>query len=142
MRCCSSSRKETRPRGFALLLVLVCLAIASAMLVSIIKSSAAGRRFSGRRASRAQAIWLAESGIERAAGKLAADADYRGETWLVPAEQLAGDHDAAVLIQVGPDPEDPKRRLVSVRADYPNHPLHRARQSKQATVQLTEDEEQ
>ena len=35
----------------------------------------------------AQAQLLVESGMERAAAQLAADADYSGETWKIPAEE-------------------------------------------------------
>ena len=72
----------------------------------------------------------------RAAARLAADPGYQGETWNVPAEQLAGSDAAVVNIEVQPAGEQPDLRLVSVRADYPDHPRHRARQTKRALVQL------
>jgi Tfp pilus assembly protein PilV len=132
------SRKEPS-RGFALLMILVCLMIASAMLASIFKSTIAMQRFTQSREWRIQAEWLVESGVERAAAKLAENTQYQGETWLLSADQLGGDNEALVFIEVTADPGQPRRRLVSVRADYPNHPLHRASLNKQVPVQLPEE---
>ena len=83
-----------------------------------------------------QAAWLAESALQRAAGRLAIDDTYTGETWTIPAEELTGTDGGLVVIEVAAVPNDPSRREVRVRADYPNHPQHRARQSRQTIVQL------
>lgn len=125
-----------RRRGAILVVVIVCVMVALALLSSIVKLAAVGRHTFDRQLWEAQASWLAESGLERAAWRLAADPDYTGETWTVPAEELAASDAAVVEIQVEPIPERPGRRLVRVRADYPDHPEHRARQSRQAVVQL------
>jgi hypothetical protein len=87
-------------------------------------------------ACQVQAAWLAESGLERAAWRLAAEADYAGETWALSADQLAAADPAVVQIRVETMPEQPHRRVVHVQADYPDHPQHRARESKQAVVEL------
>ena len=123
-------------RGVILVAVIVCTAVASMIFLSTVKTVAAGRRMMQEQSWRLQAAWLAESGLERAAARLAADPGYQGETWNVPAEQLAGSDAAVVNIEVQPAGEQPDLRLVSVRADYPDHPRHRARQTKRALVQL------
>ena len=137
-----SCSEKKQSRGFALLMILVCLMIASAMLASIFKSTTAMQRFTQRREWRIQAQWLVESGVERAAAKLAENDQYNGETWLLSGDQLGGTDEALVTIEVTVDPGQPRRRLVSVRADYPNHPLHRASINKQIAVQLPEKREQ
>jgi Tfp pilus assembly protein PilV len=126
-------------------MVLICVMVALAILLSLVKLAAAGRRMVDQQSWQVQAVWLAESGLERAAWRLAADGDYPGETWTLPADQLAVDQsfasvpDAAVVqIRVETIPEQPNRRLVRVQADYPDHPQHRARESAQAVVELAQ----
>ena len=128
-----------KPRRAAVLIItLVCVAVASSMLVSLAKNVVAGRRLMQNESRRLQAIWLAESALERAVWRLAADAAYRGETWTLSAEQLAGNHRGVVKIEVQTIPEQPDHRLVRVWADYPDHPQHRVRQHKEARVSLAQ----
>ncbi|MHC4179342.1 MAG: hypothetical protein ACYSWU_17655, partial [Planctomycetota bacterium] len=61
---------------------------------------------------------------------------YAGETWTLSADQLGGSEVAVVTIGVETVPEQLNRRLVRVQADYPDHPQHRSRQTKQVWVQL------
>ena len=60
--------------------------------------------------------------------------EYAGETWTIPAEELAGDDGAVVRIQVEAIAGQPQRRSVRVEADYPDAPEHRCRQMKQIVV--------
>lgn len=132
----ASVRRADRRRGAVLVMVLVCMMVALAILVSLVKLAAAGRRMVDEQSWQVQAVWLAESGLERAAWRLATDADYTGETWTLSADQLAAADAAVVTIQVETIREQPNGRLVRVQADYPDHPQHRARESKQAVVRL------
>jgi hypothetical protein len=83
-----------------------------------------------------QAGWLAESGLERAAQRLAAKSDFAGETWSIPAQLLGGSYAAAVRIRVEAVRDQPKSRLVRVEADYPDRPQDRARESRETMVRL------
>jgi type II secretory pathway component PulK len=123
-------------RAAALLVVIVLLAVASAVIVSVVKLAAAQRRQLQAEQWSLQAAWLAESGLDRAAARLAANADYQGETWAVPAEELDHSAAAAVSIHVEPVANKPERRLVRVQADYPDDPQQRARQVREAIVLL------
>ena len=125
-----------RRQGTILVVVIGGAMVALVIFTSIVKLAAAGRRMADQRAWQIQATYLAESALERAAWRLGADDGYTGETWNLSADELAGQDGAAVEIQVETIPEQPNRRLVRIRADYPDHPRHRARQSKQAVVQL------
>ncbi len=87
---------------------------------------------------RLQAEWLAESALDRAVARLAAEPDYRGETWSIPAESLNGRAAAAVRIEVRPAPDQPEHRVLSVRADYRASGTRRARQSREITIVLPE----
>jgi len=117
-----------------LIVVLVCVAVAAAVLMAVLRMSLAERESFRLQTRQLQAAWLAESGLERAAARLAADPQYAGETWHIAAEELGGLDAAVVTIRVEPAPHEPARRLVRVEADYPDHPQFRARKSKQVLV--------
>ena len=122
-------------RGAVLVVVLVCLAVAAAMFVVLVKLAATGRQSMQTQCWRMQAQWLAESGLERAAARLAADAKYTNETWTLAAEELGGDA-GVVRIRTEAVADQPNRRLVSVEADYPDDPQHRVRCNKQIVVDV------
>lgn len=123
-------------RGAALIVALVAIAVATVVFMSTLRLAVAEREALQVEAWRAQAAWLVESGLERAAAKLAADPQYQGETWRVAGAALGGKLGAAVQIDVQPLPDQPERRSVHVRADYPDHPQRRARQSKQVVIEV------
>ncbi|MEE8451062.1 MAG: hypothetical protein V3R99_04075 [Thermoguttaceae bacterium] len=122
-------------------MVLACVAVASIVFMSIVKVVSVERRSIQKETWRLQATWLAESGLQRAAARLAADADYAGETWNLTAEQLGLDDAAVVEIEVDVLPDTPNRRTVRVRADYPNHPQHRCRYTKSVAIWLPAPED-
>jgi len=115
---------------------IVCIAVASVIFLSILRLSVAERTRVEVEAWQVQAAWLAESALERAAARLADDPDYEGETWSLSAEDLGTRDGAAVTIRAETIPEQKQRRLIRVEADYPDHPQHRARHSKQIVVEV------
>ena len=126
----------SRRRGAILVVALVCLGVAAVVFVAVLKMAAAERRGVQTEARRVQAAWLAESALDRAAARLAADPAYLGETWTVPPGVLNDFDSARVVIEVQPRLEGPQRRLVRVQADWPDHPQHRVRQTRQVLVEL------
>jgi len=134
-RSAKRARRGSR-RGAVLIAAMVCVAVATVVLISIVRMAGAGRRTMQTEAWRLQAAWLAESGLERAAWRLASDGAYSGETWTVAPEALAGGEAGVVEIEVEEIPGEADRRLVRVRADYPDQPQHRARQSRRVIVQI------
>jgi Tfp pilus assembly protein PilX len=123
-------------RGVVLILVLACLAIASVLLLTGIKLALSSHRVQRTFGWSVQARLLAESGLERAAAQLAADPDYKGETWKISAKDLSGDEAGTVKIEVKPVPENDNRRLVKVEADFPDDPLDSVRYSKELTMEV------
>jgi len=138
--CHSQTCRRANRRGVLLAAVIICLAVASAVLLAVVKTAVTGSRALRTETWQVQAGWLAESGLERAADRLAADRTYAGETWRITAEDFgptaATDVEAVVKIEVETVARQPERRLVRVQADYPDHPEHRARQSRAAIVQV------
>lgn len=122
-----------KPRkGIVLIVVLVCLAVAMALVVSWLRTAALERRALGERQNRAQAEWLAESALSRAVARLGADANYRGEVWKLSADELGfGQDSAEIEIVVEPPSDGGKRRTIRARADYPAEERRRHRSTKQ-----------
>jgi hypothetical protein len=126
-------RRLRRRRGFVMLLVVACLALLFAVFAILLRLTWVGRSQVMSQQRHVQADWLAESGLERAAARLAESPDYYGETWHVAAEDLNGHDDARVQIIVEV-PTSPECRRVRVVADYPSESAHRVRRTRDAFI--------
>jgi Tfp pilus assembly protein PilV len=137
-----NSSQKTRPhspadrRGMVLIVLLVCLAIAAALILATVRIALVSHRATQTAAWKTQARLLVESGAERAAAKIAADPAYAGETWKIAAAELGGEEAGVVRIEVQTPAEQPKRRTVKIEADFPDDEVHRARQAKEIAVEL------
>lgn len=117
-------------QGAILIIAMVALLLSSALCTAMLKTALAERRLTQREQQRMQSVWLAESGVERAAASLASNARYQGETWSVPAKELDGTHSARIVIAVANDPEHAGHRRVTVTANFPEKQPHRVRITK------------
>jgi hypothetical protein len=121
-------------------MALVCLVIVGMLQVLLLKTAVSRRQLSREQAWRQQARWLAEAGIERAAARLAANVEYRGETWRLAAGELyAGQRPsepASVEIEVQPAAAAGGERTVRVRAAYPHELPRRVLYEKQIKISL------
>ncbi len=135
---CRLPTADCRPRrrGAVLIVVLVCFVIAAAMFVMLGRQAVAERRAGDVQLWTAQAQWIAEAAVERAAARLAADAKYPGETWAIAAAEIGGRQGGRAKIRIEPVAGRPDSRLLRVEADYPDDPVHRARWTKQITIDL------
>ena len=141
----SKTRRNDRPlgsprRGGFSIVVLVCLLISTMILASLLKIMWLHNRQSGRELLRVQSQWLADSGLERAASRLAVDRQFSAETWAIDAAQLGGRDGAVVSIQIENVEAQPLQRLVVVEAVYPANGPDQARVTRQATVTLRGEE--
>ena len=118
------------------MIALICLMILVLILGSLSRISFLRRRQAMAAERQTQADWLAESGLERAWGKLNAADSYAGEAWRVSAEEIGGRDDAVVKISVAAVEGHPERREVHVEADYPSDESRRVRRTKHALFQL------
>ena len=79
-----------------------------------------------------------EAGADRAAARLAADSEYRGETWRVPAEEITGLAAGQVIIEVTRDEsttgDDDATWRVHVAAEYPLVGVTSIRRSRTFTI--------
>lgn len=120
--------------GAVLLTVLVCLTIASIFFGVMLRTGLAEWRLVRTQERQMQAALLAESALGRAAARLAAEADYRGEIWTIRVEELGGGDDAVVRISIETDNANQSIRTITVQADYPAEGENRARESRQRKV--------
>lgn len=123
-------KRFDRRRGATLVLVLVTLGVALLLCGGLLQLALRQRRLVERQHREAQAAWLVEAGIERAAARLAADPAYEGETWTIPAEQLPTGEPAEVRIAVLPSVDGAEQRTIEVAADFPAGTELRSRRSK------------
>jgi len=126
--------------GFALVAVIGCLVATMLILAAVVKTAVVGYRAARAEAWQIQAVWLAESGLQRAAWQLSNNADYVGETWTLSTQQLDGTHGGSVRIEVESPGGQPGRRLVRARAEYPDDPQHRVRYTKEIWVEVPRGE--
>ena len=123
-----------KPKGVATVLLLVSLAVATMIFLSVLKLIAVQRQSVASQARQVQAAWLAESAVQRATARLSADAGYHGETWKISPQEIGSRDGAAIVIRVDEVPGKPDRRAVHVQADYPDDLYQRARQVRDAIV--------
>ena len=123
-------------RGAVLVAVLVCLTVITILCGTLLKLSLAEQRQVRLDECRLQAEWLAESGLERAAVKLADIGDYTGETWEVRATELGGSGTATVRISVESKGDPPRQRSVTVQAEYIREGQQSVRHTKSVHVTL------
>ncbi|MDZ7617512.1 MAG: hypothetical protein U1E05_10935 [Patescibacteria group bacterium] len=125
-------RRQIRPKrsGFLLLSALVCVALVIAMGGLMTRMMVVNSQYDRAQLRRMQCQWLVDSGIERAAARLATEAEFTGETWHIEPEQLDGRNGAVVQIAVTPQAEPSAWRTVSVQADYPADSPARVRHSR------------
>jgi len=75
-----------KPRGAAMLVTVVCLAVIAALGASLLRALVAEHRQTLRRRDQMQAFWLAESAVQRGVVRLVAAREYAGEQWQVEME--------------------------------------------------------
>jgi type II secretory pathway component PulK len=99
--------------------VLVVFVVAAALCAAWTKSTLQHFREQQLREQRTQTQWLAEAGIRRGAARLAADSTFTGETWRIPAAELARPDDASVVIRIESAADDQGVDRIVAIAAYP-----------------------
>lgn len=107
-----------RCQGSILIAALVCLLIIVAIIGSMLAAAlTAGRQLCAERDLR-QCELLLQAAADRAAHRLATERDYRGETWNVSADKIAGGGDGKVTIEHSSGPQE-KNQSLTIIAEYP-----------------------
>ena len=124
---------QSARRGLALVVAIVALFLVGVLTTESVRIALARHGQQQRAEHLLQAEWLAESGLNRAAAALRAQADYTGEIWAPAADLLGSRWPARVEIRVAPGPDAGSRR-VRVVADYPPQTPQKCRVSKSVVV--------
>jgi Tfp pilus assembly protein PilX len=136
-------RIDTKParsrRGAFAVLVLVSLLVVGMLVASLLKMALLQDRQLGYEQFRLQAIWLAESGMERAVSRSSTDPAYAGETWRIEPDQLGGAAAATVIIRVENNETNSRQRKIIIEAVYPEEGPHQARLTREMTVFLSKE---
>jgi hypothetical protein len=113
------ARTARARRGLGVIPVIAVFAIAVTVCALWTKSSISVHRDQLLREDRAQAVWLAEAGVRRAAARRAADAAFDGETWEIAADEIGRLSSAAVVIRLEPLDASPGAIRITASARYP-----------------------
>jgi hypothetical protein len=117
---------------------MIAFAVTTAILFTVLRSVVSHQQqlFAGAQSLQAEA--LAEAGMHRAVAKLQKNAEYRGEAWKIPADELDGMNAGTVDIKVEPITDQTDQMHVIVRADFPSDTEHRVRRSLESVIQMTQ----
>lgn len=135
------STTRSRRRGAVLAALLVCLLIVMLVSATLVRGLAIQHRLARSESQRLQAIWLAESAVDRAIVKLRADAGYAGETWAVSIGETVGAAGGIAVIRVEAGQEDANQRAINVEARWPDDPVFRVMEQRQLIVDLIDSGE-
>ncbi|MGD9855535.1 MAG: hypothetical protein AB7U20_11365 [Planctomycetaceae bacterium] len=130
----NQSAPTTAPRraGTAMIVAIICLTLTSAMAVSLVRLALASHEQADREGWRLQSVWLAESGLRRAAARLEGGDEYAGEMWAV--DDLGAAHEGGrVAITITEDAENGARLTITAIADFPLDPDDRIRTTRTLT---------
>jgi type II secretory pathway component PulK len=119
--CRMAFRSRAQRRGAAILVAVAILVVAVALVGTTLQQLVATQRAARTAGRKLQAQWLAESALDRAIAKRRLDSRYRGEAWKPPTTAV---EQGVAHIEIR---EMDGRAMVSITADFPNHPTHRAR---------------
>jgi type II secretory pathway component PulK len=115
---------------------LVEFLVAAAILFAVLQDVVRHHRqlLTGRQQLQTQ--WLAQAGVDRAMAQLRKSADYRGETWRVPPDELDGVAAAEVKIRLENVADQPDDLRLTVDAQYPTDSIHSSQQTREAIIHL------
>jgi hypothetical protein len=116
-------------RGTVLIAALVCLLVMMSILGQMLLGTLRARRQLQPERDLRQTELLLQAGADRAAYRLAKQADYRGETWRLPAASIVGAGDGEVTIAATRD-SDQRPWHVHIVAEYPRGGVSTIRRSR------------
>jgi len=126
--------KSDRRTGAILAAVLLSLLVVMLVGAELTEAIVQHHRQSRLAEDRQQAFWIAESAVQRAVHALTRSADYKGETWRVPAEVLGSGRAGVATIKIEPAAGASVRRRIAVQAYYPDDPVQRTLYERELIV--------
>jgi Tfp pilus assembly protein PilX len=132
----SDKRTHVGPlrRGAILAIVLACLLVVMLLGGQLVQATLTGQRQMRQLEHRQQALWLAESAVQRALQALAESSDYPGETWQWSDDGPGLSQTGRAVIAVEPVADSDTRRVIRVAAYWPDDPVHRVLYEREYVV--------
>jgi hypothetical protein len=119
-----------------LVAVLVVLMTASLLFGAMLRTGRQEQQMLRNWQLRVQAIELAQAAVDRAAARLAADADFKSEIWQLDAAEMGGRDAADVTIETSERADRPLSRQIRVEVNYPAGGERRIRYRHEAMIDL------
>jgi Tfp pilus assembly protein PilX len=113
------NRPTSHRRGAVLIVLLAVFAVTMALAGLWARRIVSEHRLAHRVAQRAQAQWLAEAGVRRAAAQLTADPNFTGEEWSIAADDLGQSYSALVVLSIEPVADAPGSYRITAEARCP-----------------------
>ena len=122
-------------RGTVLIAVLVCMGIATTIVLGAVQTSLRQRRQVRQELQMVQTRWLMDAGIGRAIARLQAQATYDGETLLVsPALEKYSNATVRITVIRKDQPNDQVRLRITAQLGGSNELVPAMRRSKEVVV--------
>jgi hypothetical protein len=100
--------------GLSMLVVLLCLAVASILMMVQIRSLLNTNNVERHRMNDIQARSIAAAAIDRAIRQIELSADFQGEVWEVTSEQIVGSGAGRVTIAASTTENDTTIEVVAI----------------------------
>jgi hypothetical protein len=114
----TTMRHKQSRSGLMVFAALVCLLVILSIALTMLQGALRARRQMLAERDRRQCELLLEAGANRVAARLAAEPDFRGDTWELPAESIAGQARGRVTTQITPGATG-QGWSMQVSAEYP-----------------------
>ena len=147
LRCCQkredremveTEKKRRGRRGAAMVIALVCLSVVMLLSATIVRNLVFHQRQTRADQQRLQALWLAESAVDRAYAALRSDPEFTSSVWHVELAGAHGTQTGVAEITVELDEGLPRQRRVRVVARWPDDPVYGSVHRKNLIVNLPE----
>ena len=130
---------RTNPRRGAIIVFgMLALLIVSMLGAALLRNISISRQHLMRDSLHLQAVLLTDAGVARGVSQRKIAADYTGEDWIVPTEQLSGGRTAIVHITVSADPDAADKTLIQSTAEYPQGSPTAIRVTKRIRINNTQ----
>jgi hypothetical protein len=105
-------------QGAVLVVAMVCLLVVTAIIGTMIRGTLRNHRQLRSEKDLRQAELLLDAGVARASKRLAANPDFRNETWSLQPDAITGAGEGLVIIELsGTEAQDSLTARIS--AEYP-----------------------
>src|SRR3954447_25556412 len=102
-----STARSTSRRGVFAIVALIAFSVIALVVAATFRTAVLEHQQLRDQQRRVQSQWLADAGIARAVSRLSQDAQYTGETWNIPHDQIGSGLDATVTLRVADTVDGP-----------------------------------